>query len=54
MPEPKRHHTKSKVGRRRSHLAMKKTSIQVCAGCRAPALSHRICANCGQYKKTKP
>ncbi|PIR97732.1 MAG: 50S ribosomal protein L32 [Candidatus Colwellbacteria bacterium CG10_big_fil_rev_8_21_14_0_10_42_22] len=53
MPEPKRHHTKSKVGRRRSHQALKKTNVQICASCKAPALPHRVCSNCGEYKKAK-
>lgn len=48
---PTKHHSKSKVGRRRSQLALKKVHISVCPGCKAPTLSHRACPNCGVYAK---
>ncbi len=47
---PVKHHTKSKVGRRRSHLALKQAKIFVCPECGAPILPHRICGKCGSYK----
>ena len=47
---PVKHHTKSKVGRRRSHLALKPRQIFACLNCHYPILSHRICINCGYYK----
>lgn len=47
---PVKHHTKSKVGRRRSHLALKPSQIAVCTNCKAPVRPHRICAVCGNYK----
>lgn len=47
---PVKHHTKSKVGRRRSHLALKKAVLFVCANCGRPVLPHRLCADCGYYK----
>ncbi|OGY59184.1 MAG: 50S ribosomal protein L32 [Candidatus Colwellbacteria bacterium RIFCSPLOWO2_12_FULL_44_13] len=50
---PMRHHTSSKVGRRRSHLALKKKNVMVCAECKAPILPHRYCSNCGYYGKKK-
>ena len=53
MPEPKKRHSKSKVGRRRANQGLKATSMNVCAKCSAPALPHRICANCGEYNKAK-
>ncbi|MEK9170588.1 MAG: 50S ribosomal protein L32 [Patescibacteria group bacterium] len=43
---PVKHHSKSKVGRRRSHLALKRVNISVCKECQSPVLSHRICPNC--------
>ncbi len=49
MGVPKKHHTKSKVGRRRSHQALKPVRPIICPVCKAPTLSHRICANCGAY-----
>jgi len=47
---PVKHHTSSKVGRRRSHLALKPSQIFVCSNCRGPILPHRFCATCGSYK----
>jgi large subunit ribosomal protein L32 len=48
---PTGHHTKSKTGRRRSHLARKKVNIGVCPACKAPRLSHRACSQCGAGAK---
>lgn len=47
MSVPVKHHTRGKVGRRRSHLALKATALQACTECKAPVLPHRVCANCG-------
>ncbi|MEK7169560.1 MAG: 50S ribosomal protein L32 [Patescibacteria group bacterium] len=49
---PTKHHSKSKVGRRRSQQALKKIKIMVCPKCKAPTLPHRICPNCGEYVKS--
>ena len=49
MGVPKKHHTKSKVGRRRSHLRLKPTRPLLCPNCKAPPLPHRACVNCGAY-----
>jgi len=54
------HHSKSKVGRRRSQLALSKPSLAVCPQCKGPTLPHRACPQCGVYvrvekkKSTKP
>lgn len=45
---PVKHHSKGKVGRRRSHLALKKQNLIVCKHCGAPKLQHRICPQCGK------
>lgn len=45
-----RHHSTSKVGRRRSHLALKPPNLSSCPRCRAPMLPHRTCPTCGYYK----
>ncbi len=42
-------HTSSKRNRRRSHLALEKTLLAVCAKCNKAVLSHRVCAYCGFY-----
>jgi large subunit ribosomal protein L32 len=45
---PVKHHSKGKVGRRRSHLAMKKERLLVCKNCGAPKMAHRVCPQCGK------
>ncbi|HOB89737.1 MAG TPA: 50S ribosomal protein L32 [Candidatus Colwellbacteria bacterium] len=49
MP-PVKHHSKSKVGRRRSHLAKTKTAMVACKKCGAPTMPHRACPSCGYYR----
>ncbi|MDD4930952.1 MAG: 50S ribosomal protein L32 [Candidatus Colwellbacteria bacterium] len=53
MPPPVKHHSKSKVGRRRSHLAKKKISISVCKKCGRPTIGHKACPSCGFYGETE-
>ncbi|MDI6717635.1 MAG: 50S ribosomal protein L32 [Patescibacteria group bacterium] len=43
-------HTKSKTGRRRSHLALKPKKVSVCKSCSYPTLPHKTCPNCRTYK----
>jgi large subunit ribosomal protein L32 len=50
---PNKHHSKSKVGRRRSHLALKPEKIFVCPSCGYPITPHRLCSKCGTYKGMK-
>lgn len=50
---PTKHHTRSKTGRRRSHLALKPQNIAVCSECKHPVASHKACSNCGFYKGKK-
>ncbi len=50
---PVKHRSKSKVGRNRSHLALKKIKLIVCVKCKAPALPHKACAACGFYETAK-
>ncbi|MCL5733403.1 MAG: 50S ribosomal protein L32 [Patescibacteria group bacterium] len=45
---PVKHHSKSKVGKRRSHLALRKARILVCPNCGAPKFPHRACPRCGK------
>jgi large subunit ribosomal protein L32 len=45
---PVKHHSKSKVGRRRSHLALKKKNLLVCPNCGSAKLAHRLCKQCGK------
>ncbi|MBM3281463.1 MAG: 50S ribosomal protein L32 [Candidatus Harrisonbacteria bacterium] len=46
---PVKHHSKGKVGRRRSHHALKKIKLAVCVKCGGPVLPHRACLQCGNY-----
>jgi large subunit ribosomal protein L32 len=50
MAVPKSRHTKSKRGRRRSHLFLKSPSLSVCPQCGQPLLGHRVCPHCGFYR----
>ncbi len=51
---PKKHHSKSKVGRRRSQLALKKRDLVKCKQCNGPSFPHRACIQCGFYPTQKP
>lgn len=51
MAVPKKHSTKSKVGKRRSQKTLKRIQAEVCGRCRGPVLSHRQCPNCGHLGK---
>ncbi|MEK7543013.1 MAG: 50S ribosomal protein L32 [Patescibacteria group bacterium] len=46
------HHSTSKVGRRRSQLALKPKKLLVCSACKGPTFSHRACPQCGVYLKS--
>jgi len=47
---PTKHHTRSKTGKRRSHLALKPINILVRPNCGSPVKPHSACPNCGFYK----
>jgi len=49
MALPKVKLSKSKKGRRRSHLALALVQIQPCPNCKHPRRPHSVCPNCGQY-----
>jgi len=49
MAEPKKRHTSTRSGNRRSHLAKKIKSLSVCPKCKEPILAHRVCSSCGYY-----
>ena len=50
MALPKRKISKSRRGKRRSHLALRAGVINVCPRCQAMKLPHRACSSCGYYK----
>ncbi|MCL5016337.1 MAG: 50S ribosomal protein L32 [Patescibacteria group bacterium] len=47
------HHSTSKVGRRRSHLAVKPVQLSECPKCKFPMLPHRACRHCGYYQSAE-
>ncbi|MDD3098239.1 MAG: 50S ribosomal protein L32 [Candidatus Pacebacteria bacterium] len=50
MGVPARHHTRSRVDKRRSHAALKPLSLIKCSHCGEMIPSHKICPFCGYYK----
>ena len=50
MANPKRRHSKSRRGKRRSHDALKSKSLSECPNCRQPKHPHHVCSSCGYYK----
>ena len=51
MAVPKRKTSKSRKRMRRSHHALTPPNLVKCPRCRQPKLPHRVCKNCGYYKK---
>ena len=49
-PLPKRKLSKSARNRRRSHLALKASSLTICPSCKALMRPHQVCPNCGKYR----
>jgi len=49
MPNPKRRHSKSRSRKRRTHDALKRTSVVSCSQCGSMRLPHRVCPSCGFY-----
>ena len=49
MAVPKRRVSKTRKLIRRSHHALKATTLAVCPNCGAKVLPHHVCGSCGQY-----
>ncbi len=49
MAVPKRKHSNSRTGKRRSHDAMTPRHVQSCPKCSTRVPPHTICPNCGHY-----
>lgn len=50
MALPARHHSRSRVNKGRSHMALKPLNLIKCPHCGRKILSHRVCLYCGYYK----
>ncbi|MCH8819048.1 MAG: 50S ribosomal protein L32 [Acidobacteria bacterium] len=50
MANPKRRHSQSRTGKRRSHDFLTVPNLSICSHCGSSVLPHRVCANCGYYK----
>jgi len=50
MPLPKRRHSSSRQGKRRTHWKAVPPNVSECSNCHQPKLPHRACPNCGYYK----
>lgn len=53
MAVPKKHTTKSQVGKRRAHIFLKNKGLTVCPHCGKAKLPHAVCHHCGYYKKAE-
>ncbi|MBZ4683022.1 MAG: large subunit ribosomal protein [Fusobacteriaceae bacterium] len=49
MAVPKKKTSKAKKNMRRSHHAIKASSLSTCDHCGAPKRPHRVCLECGSY-----
>jgi len=50
MSVPKKRRTRSSVGNRRSHHALKKLVLNKCEKCNKVIKPHNACSFCGNYK----
>lgn len=48
--EPKKRHSRARQGKRRAHIKLVVAQPSTCPNCKAPQISHAVCANCGYYK----
>ena len=49
MAVPKRKHSNSRTGKRRSHDRITAKQLQACPKCGAATPTHVACSNCGHY-----
>ena len=50
-PLPKKKTSKSRQGRRRTHLSVRTPNLVLCTQCRSPRPSHQACPICGTYRR---
>ncbi|MDP6495815.1 MAG: 50S ribosomal protein L32 [Dehalococcoidia bacterium] len=49
MALPKRKYTKSRQGKRRSHIHFQPAELDECPQCHSPKRAHHVCPTCGNY-----
>lgn len=49
MAVPKRKHSNSRTGKRRSHDGLKAKQLQACTKCGTSLPTHVVCPTCGHY-----
>lgn len=50
MPNPRRKHSKAKVGKSRTHKKLEAPTFVKCDSCGETKQPHRVCPSCGEYK----
>ncbi len=50
MPNPKRRHSNSRTGKRRSHDHIDLVPLVACSHCQTLKPVHRVCPSCGYYR----
>lgn len=53
MALPKRRHSNSRTGKRRTHQRLSAPALSRCPQCSGPVLPHNACGKCGFYKGRK-
>ncbi len=53
MAVPKRKHSNSRTGKRRSHHAIRPRELTNCPKCSTALPTHVVCPNCGDYMGRK-
>lgn len=53
MAEPKKKLSRARSGARKSHDALKASSLSVCEKCKSKKLPHTVCSECGFYNGKK-
>ncbi|HEX8903627.1 MAG TPA: 50S ribosomal protein L32 [Longimicrobiaceae bacterium] len=51
MAVPKRRQSKQRQRKRRTHVKAAMPSVSACPQCGDPHQPHRVCPNCGYYRK---
>ena len=51
MAVPKKRQSKQRQRKRRTHVKAAMPTINACPQCGDPTQPHRVCANCGSYRK---